>query len=135
MIRPGFDEVTYKMALAAGTAFSATASAISGDWSLAMIGVPFSVLMAGFAGALIALWVMPPTASWWKALVIGTAFAGYGTPFVMEFFGWTSSRSIAFFAGLAAQFLITLFFRDGRDIVLGALRAKFNITQNGGGGT
>lgn len=139
LLRSGIDQVTgFQLAVGMGSAASAAAS--SGDWAFSVIGVPFNVLMAGFAGALIALWFLPPVGRWWAALLVGTACAGYATPLLLQLLNYftglaiADGRGVAFFAGLSAQFFGTLFFRDGRDIVLGALKTRFGIPTKPSGG-
>lgn len=113
----------------------AVTAAVSGtvsqlEWTVQTFGVTFSVLMAGFAGAMIALWLIPPTKRWYVTLTIGTVAAAYLTPFVAKVSGMDEQRAIAFLLGLCAHFLGTLFFHDGREIILGALRSRFGIEKD-----
>lgn len=119
-----------KNGAAVGSAASAVVSQLS--WTMQTFGVEFSVLMAGFAGALIALWFMPPTKRWYVALVIGTVTAAYVTPFgvgVLEKYtdlGLVNPRPVAFLIGVSAHFVGTLLFRDGREL----FRARLGLEKD-----
>lgn len=129
------DTATFKTAALGSAAASGAASWISSDWALAIFGIPFSVLIAGFAGALIAVAVLPPISRWWISLGAGTGVSAYSTSLVMlslnkyTELGTADARGVAFGIGLIAYFLLSLFFRDGREIILGWLRSKLGIVK------
>lgn len=125
------DGFEFKTIAGIGSAASGAVSLATGDWSVAVFGVPFPVLVAGFAGALIAVAMMPPLSRWWAALAAGTGISAYTTSFfalMLDKFtslGDSDDRVVAFLVGLLSYFLVSMMFRDGRDIIIGFLRARF----------
>lgn len=138
MFKGLFDEPAFKILISLGSAASGLVSVATGDWSVAVFGVPFPVLVAGFAGALIAVAMMPPLARWYLPLGIGTGISAYTTSFgallldKLTPLGDTDDRVVAFIFGLVSYYFLALFFQDGRDIILGFIRARFGAKIGGG---
>lgn len=56
------EPLSFKIAALASSALSAGTSVAAADWTMGIFGVPFSVFLAGFSGALVSLSFMPPPA-------------------------------------------------------------------------
>jgi hypothetical protein len=131
------DDSAFKVAAGLTSAASGAVSLATGDWAVALFGIPFTVLVAGFAGALIAVAMMPPLNRWYISLGAGATISAYLTSFfalILDKYtsiGDTDDRAVAFFLGLMVYFLLSLFFQDGRDIILGWLRSKFGGPKGG----
>lgn len=54
------DPAAFKVAALASSAASGVASIATVDWTMGVFGVPLSVFLAGFAGALVSLSFLPP---------------------------------------------------------------------------
>jgi len=97
------------------SASAGAASIITTDWSVAVFGVPLSVLLAGFAGSVSALSFLPPMPSRTRMFVavgIGTLTAGYGVRIAAKALAWGDDYLApgAFFVGLLAHLALTWVF-------------------------
>ncbi len=102
------------------SAVSAAGSAISANADMQLLGVPLAVLLAGFAGATLALSLLPkmPLPRAMVAVALGTFAACYGTPiFAVLSTEWAPALRViphppfAFFAGLLAQLVLSWGFK------------------------
>ena len=57
------DVAAFKLAALTSSAISSAASVATADWTMGVFGVPMSVFLAGFAGALVSLSFLPPPAT------------------------------------------------------------------------
>ena len=103
----------------AGT--SGIAAFATENWSLAIFGVPISVLLAGFAGALISLSFLPPDQKrkWWLTVIVSTIVAGYIQPLVAYYFNVPVNLALglAFVLGLTVQVVIPLVLQHLPDFI------------------
>ena len=114
------------------------AGMMTADWSLAVFGVPISALLAAFGGSVIALSALPKMEPKRMAfaIVAGLAIGIYGSQLAVWAMGWPSQvlPPVAFFLGLFGQALISMLFKDGRDVVLALIRQKFGLPPANGSG-
>lgn len=68
------------MASVGGSAVATGASIAVGDWSLAMFGVPLTVLLAAFGGSVLSLSFVQAQRAWYFTVGAGTMAGAYGTP-------------------------------------------------------
>ena len=107
--------INEKAAIVAAT--SAAASSVTQNWSIEYFGVPLSVILAGFAGAVVALAFLQtmPRAKMFATVFAGTLTAGYGVKLVAHILGWGPGLlvGLAFVLGLLAHVTLTWFFNSG----------------------
>lgn len=99
------DPAAQKALAAATSAATGTASWATADWSLAVFGVPLAVLLAAFAGAVVALTFLPPVVSFLRLIgqvVTGTVAAAYVTPLAGFLWAGVPHLPVAFLIGLTA---------------------------------
>lgn len=111
-------DVTFKSTSSALATTSGVASAATTGIVADVFGVPLSVLLAGFAGAVVALSFLPPLPDKWKsftAVAVGTLVASYGVQVGAWYFKWPAELNApaAFFIGLLAHLFLTLVFTKG----------------------
>lgn len=99
---------------AAGAAVTSVASWSLGDWSLAILGVPLTTVLAAFAGAILQNTFMPVQGLYklLSVLAAGTLVGSYMSPLVISITSTSSSleKPIAFALGFAVQVLVPTFF-------------------------
>ena len=103
------DPAVQKIAAGMTSAATGAASWWTADWSIAVFGVPLAVLLASFAGAVVALTFLPPVASFMRLvgqIVMGTVSAAYVTPLAAFMWAGVPHLPVAFLIGLTALALI-----------------------------
>jgi len=126
-----FDSASLQVAAAA----SGGASLVTASWSMDFFGVSVSVLLAAFAGALVALSILPPYQTLKGAAVAvaaGTCIAAFTEPLIAHYTEAPAklSQAIAFLTGLVALSLIPLALKA----VPGFFEALADRLRGGGGG-
>lgn len=113
--------LSLKIAAAGTAAASTAAAAASKTWAVAFFGVPPEVLFAGFAGAAIALAILPPMkpAKAFGAVVVGTLCAAYLTLPIALNRGWSAEyhHGLAFLLGAGGHVLLTWLLNKGPEIL------------------
>lgn len=105
-------------------AVSATASLfawLTQDLPIAVFGVPFSVLLAGFAGAMAIVSFLPPFETrrkMWSTVLICTIAAGYLTKIALKVSGWDGGLilGVAFGVGFLFQVAGQLIVQNGKQL-------------------
>jgi hypothetical protein len=126
------DPAVQKVAAAATSAATGAASWWTADWSVAVFGVPLSVLLAAFAGAVVALTFLPPVLSFLQLVgrvVMGTVASAYVTPLAGFLWAGIPHLPVAFLLGLAALAAIAKV-----PVFLDDLRTIARNRWGGGGG-
>lgn len=101
---------------AATATASMAASAVMGDWSVAVFGVPLSTVMAAFGGAVACNTFMPPDGLMKavRMIFVGTMLGAYLAPLTIKLLPSSQldgyDRPVAFLLGLGAQVGIPKFF-------------------------
>lgn len=110
-----------KVASVATGTTSGLAAFATENWSLAIFGVPISVLLAGFAGAMVSLSFLPPEQKhkWWVIVTVSTIIAGYSQPLAAYYFNVPThlALGLAFFLGLTVQVVIPLVLKHLPDFI------------------
>lgn len=113
--------LTIKLAAAGTAAASTVASVATKSWAVSFFGVPPEVLFAGFAGAAIALAILPPMkpAKAFGAVLVGTLCAAYLTLPIALNRGWSSDyhNGLAFLLGAGGHVLLTWLLNKGPEIL------------------
>lgn len=125
-------------AAAVGATASGAASILTASWSVDVFGVSVSTLLAGFAGALIALSFLPPYKTWRgmaAAVAAGTLIAAFSEPLIAHYLDAPAKlhQAIAFLVGLAALSVIPLAFKAVPEFFT-ALADRIRGTGGYGGG-
>lgn len=114
-----------KTAAVAASLLSGGVAVSVGSLALEIFGVPLSVLLAGFAGAVVALAFLPPMTRWrlFAAVAIGTLCAAYGVLLLAHLFGLPDKVHVgmAFFGGALGHSCLSFFFTNGPAILKGWL--------------
>jgi hypothetical protein len=121
--------------LQVAAAVSGGASLVTASWSVDLFGVPVSVVLAGFAGALIALSFLPPYQTLKAAalaVAAGTVIAAFSEPLIAHYTDAPAklSQAIAFVTGLVALSVIPLALKA----VPALFEALADRLRGGGGG-
>lgn len=126
------DVVAYKTAAALASVASAV-GAREADWSTVWFGVPLPVLLMAFAGAALALSLLPPMkkSQMVASVLLGAAFGVFMPQLIVT---WQPGlqpalTAAAFFCGLCGKLGASMIFEDGRTLVIGWIKSKI-----GGGG-
>jgi hypothetical protein len=133
------DHSLIQLAAAGGSVATGTASVLTASWSIDIFGVSVSVLLAGFAGALIALSFLPPYKTFKgmvAAVVAGTLIAAFTEPLIAHYSDAPAklAQGIAFITGLVALSVIPLALRSVPEFFR-ALADRIRGNPWGGGGT
>lgn len=127
-----FDSAPFRVEAMVSSAVSGVVSVATTDWTMGIFGVPLSVLLAGFAGAALALSLLPTMTHRQMAIAIalGTAIGMYGALIVtlLQPALAPAVAAVAFFLGLCGQFGASMFFKDGRDVVLAWIRRILGVS-------
>ena len=88
---------------------SGTAAWITSDITMAVFGIPASVLFAVFCGAVIAIRFLPEVTRWtWASQIgIGTVAGGYATPLAAEMIKTDHVNSIGAALGFLSYFILS----------------------------
>ncbi len=110
------DHSILQVAAAGGSVATGTASVLTSSWSMDIFGVSVSALLAGFAGALIALSFLPPYKTFKgmvAAVAAGTLIAAFTEPLIAHYTDAPAklAQGIAFLTGLVALSVIPLALR------------------------
>lgn len=99
------------------------------DWGKVVAAISRNPFVVGAVGAVLALRSVPGTDRWEKCINVlgGSVCAGYGTPFLAEWMGWTSLNITAFASliiglssmTLVAEFLLAIRAVKWADIITG----------------
>lgn len=123
------DPVSTKAA-AAGLV-SGGASLASIDFSVAMFGVPASVILAAFSGAALALSMLPPMTRRQMAIAVlmGLSVGTYGSLLAITLRDWPAHimPAVGFFLGLGAQVGVSMLFKDVRGLAMDWIRKKWDL--------
>jgi hypothetical protein len=114
-------DVTFKTVASALATVSGTASAATSGLIADIFGIPLSVLLAGFAGSVVALSFLDklPRNRSFIVVAAGTVVASYGVQFCTWYFKWPAEvmGPAAFFIGLGAHLCLTFVFKNGPTLV------------------
>lgn len=129
------DGISFKLAsLSAGTT-GGIGSLMTADWAIALFGVPVSVILAAFAGAMISLSFLPAPSDLKRAAVgvgCNTLIGTYGAPGVAKMLGWSEPHlalGLAFGIALTIQFVAPIAYKAIPDL----LKAWTDRIRGGGG--
>jgi len=88
---------------------SGAAALITADYSMALFGIPASVLFAVFCGAVIAIRFLPEVSrmAWATNIGIGTIAGGYATPIAAEVVKTEHINSLGAGVGFIAYFILS----------------------------
>lgn len=114
---------TFKVATLATGTTGGLASIVTADWALAIFGVPVSVLLAAFAGAMISLSFLSAPESLRRTLTLvscNTLIGTYGAPLAAKSLEWNEPRlsiGLAFGIALVIQMIIPLVLQAAPKII------------------
>lgn len=122
------DVIAFKTA-AVITAAASAAVAREADWATEWFGAPLPVLLMAFAGAALALSLLPKTSTkqWAVAVALGTAIGVFLPQIVIAIYPSLKPAltAAAFFAGLVGKLAATMIFEDGRALIIGWIKSRF----------